>query len=83
MTPSGASSTFMAPTKSLRSGTWASTLLPRSRSARRCAASFVATGTPKNSTSVGTPFSTATSATLAAGSMPRTDTPRATKYCSR
>ena len=39
--------------------------------------------TPKNSTSVGMPFSIATLATLAAGSMPSTGTPSGRKCCSR
>ena len=68
----------MPPTKSLRSGTWASTLLPRSRSA--CVArprASRAVSTPKNSTSVRTPFSTRDlRRTFAAGSMPSTGMPR-------
>ena len=72
-------------TKSFRSGTCASTLLP-SNQIGLFAFGLPARGPssrPKNLTSVGTPFFTATSATLAAGSMPRTGIPLATKYCKQ
>ncbi len=66
----------MPATKSLRSGTWASTLLPMMRSARLpSATSSAASLRPKKSTRVGMPLSIATLATLAAGSMPSTGTP--------
>ncbi len=72
-TPSGASNIFMPATKSFRSGTWARTLFPSSKSA--ClpwARSSRAVLTPKNFTRVETPLSTATAATFAAGSIPST-----------
>ena len=76
---------FIPATKSHRSGTCASTLLPSSRSA--CfpsPASSLANFSPKNFTRVGTfLFSTATFATFTAGSMPSTGTLLFTKYCSR
>ena len=83
ITPAGLSAIFMPATKSLRSGTWASTLLPSSRSAARSGPSAVAVSRPKNSTSVAMPRSSATSATFAAGSMPSTGTPRCLKNWSR
>ena len=71
-TPSGFSRILSPSTKSFRSGTCASTLLPRTRSAQRpSAANSFASSVPKNRTSVGTPFSTATLATFAAGSIPK------------
>ena len=73
----------MPATKSLRSGTWASTLLPSSRSAADSPASERAVSRPKNSTSVGMPFCSATFATLAAGSIPSTGIWRSWKNCSR
>ncbi len=75
-TPSGLSRMAMPATKSLRSGTWARTLLPTIRSAPTPSeTSCLASRTPKKSTRVGMPFSTAARATLAAGSMPSTGTP--------
>ena len=74
-TPVGLSSTRMPPTKSLMSGTCASTLLPTIRSAWPLGARRCASSTPKNSVTVGMPLAIAASATLAAGSMPRTPTP--------
>ena len=74
----------MPATKSLTSGTWASTLLPIRRSGRRpSAASCLASSTPKKRTSVGTPRSSAAAATLAAGSIPSTGMPALTNHCSR
>ena len=64
---------FIPATKSFRLGTWASTSFPSSRSAcLPCATSSRAVAVPKNLTKVGTPISTATEATLAAGWMPST-----------
>ena len=64
-------------TKSLRSGTCASTLLPTSRSAVPLrGAQARAALAPKNSTTVGTPARLGDRATLAAGSMPSTGMPR-------
>jgi hypothetical protein len=84
MTPSAASRIFMPATKSLRSGTWASTLLPSSRSAGPCSAfSRAAVSRPKNSVTLGMPFSRAAAATFAAGSTPSTGMPMATKCWSR
>ena len=75
----------MPATKSLRSGTWASTLLPMIRSALHAFGDQLLRRalTPKNSTRVGTPLSTAALATLAAGSMPSTGTPSGRKCCRR
>src|SRR5713101_4395810 len=82
--PPGLSRTFIPATKSQRSGTWARTLLPTSRSACfPCEANSVASCFPKNFTSVGTFFASAILATLAAGSMPNTGMFFCTKYCSR
>ena len=66
------------------SGTWAKTLFPATRSARPCcwAISWPVSG-PRNRTSVGMPRARAASATLAAGSTPRTGIPRAAKCCRR
>ena len=62
---------FSPATKSLRSGTCASTFLPSTRSpCPRSAASRRAVAAPRNSTAVGTPLAIATSATFAAGSTP-------------
>jgi hypothetical protein len=59
-------------------------LLPIIRSAApRSRASAAALSAPKKPTQVGTPFSSAIRATLAAGSTPRAGIPRATKYWSR
>ena len=74
----------MPATKSLRSGTWARTLLPISRSAGPySAANSRAARWPKNRTTVGTPLARAAAATLAAGSTPRALMPLFTKFCSR
>ena len=83
-TPSGPSSVAMPATKLFTSGTWARTLLPMIRSATvPSPTSFDASSAPKNSVSVGTPFSSATLATLRAGSMPRTGMPFSTNHWSR
>ena len=68
----------MPATKSLRSGTCASTLLPTQQVGRACPRrpARAAVCAPKNSTSVGMPFCSAAAATLAAGSMPSTGMPR-------
>ena len=80
----GPSRVVMPATKLFRSGTWARTLLPMIRSAMvPSPASFDASSAPKNSVSVGMPLSTATSATLRAGSMPSTGMPFATNHWSR
>ena len=74
----------MPSTKSFSAGTCASTLLPTIRSAcRPSPASRVAVSLPKNSTSDGIPRSSATLATLAAGSIPSTGTPACTNHCRR
>ena len=76
-TPSGASSVRIPATKSLRSGTWARTLLPITRSARRSSrTNCPASSSPKNSVRVGTCFATAAAATFRAGSiLERWDSP--------
>ena len=74
----------MPATKSFRSGTWASTLLPTMRSALPyVSTTSSATAVPKNRTRVGMPSATATAATLAAGSIPSTRTPRSRNGRSR
>jgi len=84
MTPAGAKSARSPRTKSLMSGTWASTLLPSTRSAAPNSAAIARpVASPRKSTRVGTPRASAARATLAAGSMPSTGTPAATKCCSR
>jgi hypothetical protein len=71
-------------TNVFRSGTWASTLLPSTRSAIVPAVCiFLAVTSSKNATSDSTPTFLAAAATLAAGSTPRHGTPRLTKYWSR
>ena len=71
-------------TKSFRSGTCARTLLPTIRLARLPSSTeLCAVSRPKKSTSVGTPRSSAASATLAAGSIPRIGMPVPTKCWSR
>src|SRR4029078_6605582 len=83
MIPAGARRIFIPPTKSFRSGTCASTLLPSMRSACwPASASSRAVSTPKNFTRVGTPFDSATFATLAAGSIPREGIPPRTEHWS-
>ena len=82
--PSGFNTMRMPSTKSLRSGTWASTLLPTTRSAWMPSVRISsAVSTPKNSAMVGMPFARAASATFWAGSMPSTGTPLATKCWRR
>ena len=78
--PCGCRSTVEPRDEVVHVGTWARTLLPRTRSARIPARGQVARELgPKNRQRVGIPFSTATAATLAAGSIPSTGMPRATK----
>ena len=83
-TPCGASSTRKPSTKSLMSGTCASTLLPSIRSgAKPSAFSAAAVSTPKKRTRLGMPAAIAASATLPEGSTPSTFTPRSRKNCRR
>jgi len=80
-TPVGPSRMRKPSTKSLTSGTCASTLLPSMRSgAKPSVFSAVAVSAPKKATRLGTPAAIAASATLPEGSMPRTETPRSWKY---
>ncbi len=73
----------MPATKSLRSGTWASTLLATSSSARPCSAtSSRAVARPKNATVVGMPRAIASSA-VAVGSTPWTGMPRSANQRSK
>ena len=75
ITPWGLSRVFMPATKLQTSGTWASTLLPRIRSAWVPSRTIsAAISWPKNFTSVGMPFLVASLATFTAGSMPSTGT---------
>ena len=85
ITPSDFNSSFMPPTKSLMSGTCASTLLPNNRSALLPSSNnSLAVCTPKNLTTDAIPFSfSAAAATLAQGSTPKTGTPFALKCCNR
>ena len=74
----------MPSTKSWRSGTCASTLLPMSRSAPvPSATSSDAVATPKKRIRVGIPIAFAASATFAAGSIPSTGTPASLNQRSR
>ena len=74
-TPPSASRVASPATKSFKAGTWASTLLPTSRSAETPRpASSSALRFEKNAHSVGMPACRAASAMLAAGSMPSTGT---------
>ncbi len=77
--PRGASTCFKPPTKSFRSGTWASTLLAITRSASIIARTSRPVAVPKNFTIVRMPSAWAISATLAAGSIPSTGISRSTK----
>ena len=74
----------MPATNELTFGTCASTLLPRIRSAGPPEATISpAVSSPKNLTSVSTPFRRAASATFAAGSTPSAGMPRPTKFDNR
>ena len=76
----------MPATNELRSGTCASTLLPRTRSALPPVGAELAWPASRRRTSpaVGdAALDRAALATLAAGSMPRHGMPRLTKYCRR
>ena len=83
-TPPGLSSMRMPATKSFRSGTWASTLLPTSRSAAPAFGDELAgeLAAEELDERRHAPLLGAR-ATLAAGSMPSAGMPRATKCCSR
>ena len=72
ITPLGFNKYLRPETKSLISGTWAKTLLPKIKSALYFFEISFAKESPKKSTIVLIPFSIATFAVLAVGSIPRT-----------
>jgi hypothetical protein len=83
-TPSGDSRLATPITKSLMSGTWASTLLAVTRSATMPSLRSVrASARPKNAIRMGMPFSIAALATDSQGSMPRHGIPACCAYWSK